>query len=84
LLVVTYHKIIFLKNKTYRKFFTGLIDWKLLTPSLHLIIVNQQIFITKNITWTMLMSTYKQMFFCYIKFKDYYLQSSIFKLKILE
>jgi hypothetical protein len=57
---------------------------QLLTPPLHLIIVNQQIFVKKNVTWIMLVSTYLSINFCYIKFKDYYLQSSIFKLKILE
>jgi hypothetical protein len=44
---------------TYKKFFTSLIDRKPLTPPLHLIIVNQQIFITKNVTWAMLVFTYK-------------------------
>jgi len=42
------------ENKDFRKFFTSVIDWKPLTPPLHLIIVNQQIFIAEIITWMML------------------------------
>jgi hypothetical protein len=41
-----------------RKLFTSLRGWKPLTPPLHIISVNQQIFVMKNVSWTMLLSTY--------------------------
>ena len=50
-------------------------DWEKATPPLHLTIVNQQIFIMKNVIWTILVSTYLSMIFCYIKFKDYNLKA---------
>jgi len=43
----------------YRKFSAGLKDRKTLTSPSHLSIVNQQIFIMKNVIWTMLVSTYE-------------------------
>jgi hypothetical protein len=58
----------------FRKFFTSLIDPKPLTPPLHLIIVNQQIFVTKNVTWTMLVSSTKSQFVKVVRI-DYQLKN---------
>jgi hypothetical protein len=42
----------------YRKFSTAFRVRNISITPLHLIIVNQQIFIMKNVIWTMLVSTY--------------------------
>jgi len=52
-----YHKIIVLKSEDFRKFSADFRVGNISITPLHIITVNQQIVITKNVIWTILVST---------------------------